>query len=435
MRALFVLPAALACLAVTACDDPQSRKNELPGELGDVEPGVQAIVAGQLGGLQQSVQIETHAERCTGILLNPVTVLTSAHCLNPVSQLQFATVHTVVGSAETRNVNRARVWTHNEFHHFSSDPTPGEMYDVALLELEDPILLESEGGEVYAEISASRPEDGGTFWINGRKLDGEETGVGMSYRAIATGDLPASDPRYPFQFLSDLLDLTDGGDSGGPLFRERAHALNDGQGGVEVPVVYGLIWRGGSYARLDPIKDWIDERAAAILRASKFNGGDMLWAECSEPACDIYAATDTDGAWTPIGTVPHGTKMGVFAQDGDTLVVSYPMPDRDYAVQVTDRSQFIHFHDVHDPPPAEDLRAESRYCAEPVCPVYSKRNLEDPDQTPIGVVGCGQEMGVFFKTDTWAVVSYPMEDRGRAVQVVPVTGGGWRTNPPPPGSC
>lgn len=434
MRSLVVLP-ALLCLASTGCEEPSSRPDPTPGPAGDVEPGIQEIVAGQVGGLQQSVHIETSAGRCTGILLNPVAVLTSAHCLHPVAELQWASVNTRVGVSQTRNVNRARIWTHNDFHHFSSDPTPGEMYDVALLELESPIALESEGGEVYAEIAAARPEDGEFFWINGRKLDGEESVVGMSYRAIATDDLPATDPRYPFQFLAAELGLTDAGDSGGPLFRERAHAVNDGQGGVEVPVVYGLIWRGGSYARLDPIKSWIDERAAAMLRASRFNEGDLTWAECWEPECDIYAATDTDGTWTPMGTVPHGTKMGVFAEDGDTLVVSYPMPDRDYAVQVADRSQFLHFSGFHDAPPAEDLRAESRYCASAVCPIYAKRNLEDPDQTPIGAVVCGQEMGVFFKTDTWAVVSYPMEDRGRAVQVVPVTGGGWRTTPPPPGSC
>jgi hypothetical protein len=223
----------------------------------------------------------------------------------------------------------------------------------------------------------------------------------------------------------------DGGDSGGPLFREVVGEDNDGAGGTMAPTVYGVVSRGASYARLDPVKAWIDTRAAEAARSHDWATGDWDWADCNEDACPVWMTSDLDGTWELLDTVPRDTRMGVFVQRGDELVVSYPMDERGRKVQVIDRSSWRSGGlKPHGPPPAEDLRVADRYCASPACMVYAKRDLLDTDATAIGEVRCGTRMGVFLTTSRWAVVSYPMEDRGRAVQVVPQSGEGWSSAAP-----
>ena len=122
--------------------------------------------------------------------------------------------------------------------------------------------------------------------------------------------------------------------------------------------------------------------------------------------------------------------MGVFVEDGDALVVSYPMADRDRQVQLVQRDEFRAVPGSHGSPPATDLRAASRFCAHATCNVYMKQNLADAGSQILGQVACGTEMGVFVTSSDWAVVSYPMEDRARAVQVVPQHGGEWTSDSP-----
>lgn len=153
------------------------------------------------------------------------------------------------------------------------------------------------------------------------------------------------------------------------------------------------------------------------------------WAECNQESCDVFMAHNTTGGRTFLASVPRNTRMGVFVEDGDTLVVSYPMDDRGRRVQMIDRSQWRRAFGSHGPPPSEDLRASNRYCAQSTCAVQYTRNL-DSDAEVLGTVECGTQMGVFVNAGSWAVVSYPMEDRGRAVQVVPRFTGEWSTSPP-----
>lgn len=389
-------------------------------------PDVEPITGGSPGGLQQTVRIATNTGLCTGILLNPHTVLTAAHCVAPVKDIQWGTVS---NSTTSSTFDRARVWTYEQAHEVAAS-TVGEAYDVAVISTNTRFDLQTDLGSTYATIATSRPDDNSGLWVNGRMDDGSDSG-GIMHALTTIDPLPISDPRYPFQLLDTIAPVVHQGDSGGPLFRERPGETNDGQGGSIAPVVYGVVSRLASHARLDPIRGWINARASEILTAHDWQTGDVSWVTCDRDACPVYMTSDL-GVLLPLGSVPRDTTMGVFVQAGDTLVVSYAMEDRDRMVQVVLRSDgFVNGGLAqHGPPPTEDLRIEDRYCAAAQCRVYSSRNLAEPKVTIVGTVGCGTRMGVFVKTPQWAVVGYPMEDRSRAVQVVGRNDPNWSTTAP-----
>ncbi len=425
-------------MTVVGCEDPEGLRD--PDAFSDQEPmeedgglEVEPIKGGQAGGLQQAVQLSTNTGICSGVLLNQSALLTAAHCVAPVKDFTGAFV-TVPATGDTMAVDLGRVWVYDEYHH-TQGGAPGEKYDVAVVGLRWPITsLTTDLGDTLAIVGSTRPDDGAALWLNGQMDEGVVSASGMMHRATVIEPLPASDPRYPFQLLDTVDSPINGGDSGGPLFFEREGEPNDGMGGSIAPVIQGVVSRGASYTRLDPVKHWIDTRAAEARRANDQVSGDWDWAVCDAAQCQVWMTSDLDGSWEVLSTVPRDTTMGVFVQYGDALVVSYPMLDRDRKVQVVNRSQWRNGGAlIHGAPPTEDLRVEDRYCASPSCLVYAKRDLSDSDVTPIGEVPCGFQMGVFVKTADWAVVSYPMEDRVRAVQVVPSSGGGWSSSPTP--SC
>ncbi len=424
------------CLAAIGCDaDGLREPDAFGGNQPDVpvdgdELPVSPIKGGEEGGLQQAVHLNLGDGRlCTGVLLNQSALLTAAHCVAPVKDFKGAFVSGPTLDFDMA-VDAGRVWVYDEYH-YTQGGAPGEKYDVAVVGLRWPIdELTTDRGDVLATVASSRLEDGSALWINGRMKDGAAFD-GIMRATTVIDPLPPEDPRYPYQLLDTENPPQNPGDSGGPLFRERVGEPNDGQGGAIAPIIYGVVSRGGSHTRLDPVKNWIDTRAEQARRANINAVGDWDWAICDRDQCPVWMTSNLDGSWEFLANVPRDTRMGVFVQNGDELVVSYPMEDRDRKVQVIDRSAWRYGGStIHGAPPTEDLRVEDRYCQASTCLVYAKRDLSNSDVTPIGEVPCGFRMGVFVKTADWAVVSYPMDDRARAVQIVP-NGSGWGSTPGP----
>ena len=231
------------------------------------------LVGGQLGGLMQTVFVDTHyhsgeTDLCTGILLGPRTLLTAAHCVaNRQTTVSFGFV-TVPATGQVAALKPGRIYLHPTFFFLDTplEDAPRTVWDVAVVALADPVQLPISGSP-WAVISDERAIDGQTYWLNGRKQDGQLATEPV--RAVAqTAPLSPGDPTYPFQLLDAKQPshprLVERGDSGGPLFREPPGEPNDGMGGSQPPGLYGLVSRGDSYARLDPIAGWIRERQQAI---------------------------------------------------------------------------------------------------------------------------------------------------------------------------
>jgi hypothetical protein len=125
--------------------------------------------------------------------------------------------------------------------------------------------------------------------------------------------------------------------------------------------------------------------------------------------------------------------MGVFVADGGRAqfaVVSYPMVDRGFKVQIADigtpdwASQDNGVGGPPPPPPGANRYALR--CVTNRCFVYATRDLHSlilavGGFNAMGVVPPCREVGVFYgdgRPGRANVISYPMADRGDAVQAV-----------------
>jgi len=312
-----VLTASLGCAAEVAGGtlDEQSIEHETV---------TQALTQGQRGALMQTVRLDiSYAEgftgSCTGALLGPRTVLTAGHCVtaHSGSERTAGVVHVFANEGTARpadvEVDLSLVVPHPTYP--DSGPPPSEAYDVALVGLRHPVALPIEGTP-WLRMPDHCPEHLGYMWLNGQMREGVSSSDTAFHQVVQLGVLAPDDSRYPYQLLAACTSTSRAceiqqGDSGGPLFREIEGEANDGMGGGTRPRVYGVVSRIASYARLDPIADWIEATYAAIEDAPE---GDGPTVDCGELG-SIFACNDHSAAcaWYSCSESchPRGTPLHV----------------------------------------------------------------------------------------------------------------------------
>jgi hypothetical protein len=208
---------------------------------------------------------EGYVGSCTAALLGPRTVLTAGHCVtaHSGSERTGGTVHVFAneGTGRPLDFEVDLEWVISHPSYPTSGPPPSEAYDVALVGLREPVELPIAGAP-WLRIARARPDHLAFMWLNGQMRDGAAAEQTAFHRVVQLGELSTDDSRHPYQLLAACTSTSRGceiqqGDSGGPLFREIEGEDNDGVGGSTRPRIYGVVSRIGSYARLDPVADWI----------------------------------------------------------------------------------------------------------------------------------------------------------------------------------
>lgn len=250
----------LVGLAATACGgaiDPDATVTDDDG----VDSTSEAIIGTQrsASAYSEAVMVKVnnaYGDFCSGVLIAPKVVLTAAHCIvfNPggtwTITAPFATTGSQTLTAATgepmeaafRNVNYWDYETHTELHDL------GLVYlDAAFTGVKYPSLSAAQ----YPSHTAAAP-----VYVSaiGRKYVGVSAGLVRSARVTLKRTTAAD--GYVFEYKTSRL--TDGGDSGGPLFIDGTHKL------VGTEALFNPSSNIDFWARLDgSVNTWLSGRVTA----------------------------------------------------------------------------------------------------------------------------------------------------------------------------
>ncbi|MFO0666554.1 MAG: hypothetical protein U0174_21545 [Polyangiaceae bacterium] len=216
MRLWLLTVSALFC----ACASESAPESEQGAGTSSII-GTQRDASGYTEGLMVKVN-NVENDFCTGVMIAPGVAITAAHCVafNPQGTSPLGTWTLTApfasGGSQTRTASTGDVMDQGfrGLTRFNYDSHP-EFHDIGVL-FPDVRFT----GITFPTITGTAPAQGTSVSAVGRKTVNVTAPLVLS-AAVSLGYV--TDGSYPFDFITSRV--TDGGDSGGPLFVNGTHTL------------------------------------------------------------------------------------------------------------------------------------------------------------------------------------------------------------------